>query len=63
VWGCYLHGLFHNDSFRQAWLKKLGWRGEVISQSARYEESLEKLADAVENALNMDLLEKIIWDN
>ena len=48
---------------RQAWLKKLGWRGEVISQSTRYEESLEKLADAVENVLNMDLLEKIIWDN
>ena len=63
VWGCYLHGLFHNDSFRQAWLQKLGWRGEVISQSTRYEESLEKLADAVENVLNMDLLEKIIWDN
>jgi len=27
----------------------------------RIEESLEKLADAVESALNMDLLEKIIY--
>lgn len=63
VRGCYLHGLFHNDSFRQAWLKKLGWRGQVISQSARYEESLEKLADAVEGALKMELLEKIIWND
>ncbi|MDP1713224.1 MAG: cobyric acid synthase [Anaerolineales bacterium] len=61
VWGCYLHGLFANDSFRHAWLKSLGWQGEVASQSARFETSLEKLADAVENALNMDLLEKIIY--
>lgn len=62
VWGCYLHGLFANDSFRHAWLSRLGWRGQFTSQAARFEESLEKLADAVEGALNLDLLEKIIWD-
>ena len=62
VWGCYLHGLFANDSFRHAWLKSLGWQGEVASQAARFETSLEKLADAVEGALNMDLLEKIIYE-
>jgi len=61
VWGCYLHGLFHNDSLRHAWLKSLGWQGDVTSQSARFDESLEKLADAVESALNMSLLENIIW--
>jgi adenosylcobyric acid synthase len=63
IWGCYLHGLFNNDSFRHAWLTSLGWRGEIVSQEARFEESLEKLADAVENALDMKMLEKIIWDN
>jgi len=63
IWGCYLHGLFANDSFRQAWLTRLGWHGEVVSQAARFEESLEKLADAVESALNIDLLRKIIWDS
>jgi adenosylcobyric acid synthase len=62
VWGCYLHGLFHNDSFRYAWLKSLGWQGEVDSQSARFEESLERLADAVENSLDMKKLEKMIWE-
>lgn len=62
IWGCYLHGLFANDSFRHAWLTRLGWRGQVTSQAARLEESLEKLADAVEGALNMELLERIIWD-
>jgi len=61
VWGCYLHGLFHNDVLRHAWLRSLGWRGETASQSARFDESLEKLADAVESALNMSLLEDIIW--
>ena len=61
VWGCYLHGLFHNDSFRHAWLRSLGWQGEATSQSQRFDESLEKLADAVESALNMNLLENIIW--
>jgi adenosylcobyric acid synthase len=61
VWGCYLHGLIANDTFRQAWLTRLGWRGQVTSQAARFEESLDKLADTVESALNMELLEKIIW--
>jgi adenosylcobyric acid synthase len=61
IWGCYLHGLFANDSFRQTWLTRLGWQGKVVSQAACFEDSLEKLADAVESALNMDLLGKIIW--
>ena len=63
VWGCYLHGLFHNDSLRYAWLQSLGWQGRPVSHSARFEESLEKLADAVENSLDMKKLEKIIWES
>ena len=63
VLGCYLHGLFHNDSFRYAWLKSLGWQGKALSQPVRFEESLEKLADAVEDALDIDLLEKIVWES
>jgi adenosylcobyric acid synthase len=63
IWGCYLHGLFANDSFRHAWLKRLGWQGEITSQAARFEASLEVLADAVEGALDMNRLEKIIWES
>jgi adenosylcobyric acid synthase len=63
IWGCYIHGLFNNDSFRRAWLKSLGWTGEVVSQEARFQASLERLADEVEKSLNMDLLEKIIWES
>jgi adenosylcobyric acid synthase len=62
IWGCYLHGIFVNDGFRHAWLESLGWRGGGASQSEIFNQSLETLADAVGGALNMDLLEKIIWD-
>jgi adenosylcobyric acid synthase len=62
IWGCYLHGIFVNDEFRHAWLESLGWERRASSQSEIFNQSLEILADAVEGALNMDLLEKIIWD-
>ena len=61
IWGCYLHGLFANDSFRHAWLTRLGWNGQLTSRIMRLEQSLEALADAVENSLNMKKLEEIIW--
>jgi adenosylcobyric acid synthase len=63
IWGCYIHGLFANDSFRYAWLTRLGWQGDITSQAARFEASLEALADAVEDALDMNRLEKIIWES
>lgn len=63
IWGCYLHGIFGNDSFRQAWLKSVGWNGVGASQTNWLDHSLNALADAVENALDMHKLEKIIWES
>jgi adenosylcobyric acid synthase len=63
IWGCYLHGIFGNDAFRHAWLKSLGWGDTGISQKHALENSLNALADAVENALDMQKLEKIIWES
>ena len=65
IWGCYLHGLFANDAFRHAWLESLGWRKgqNVITQAESFQRSLDTLADAVEGALNMEFLEKIVWGN
>ncbi len=62
IWGCYLHGLFGNDEFRHAWLESLGWEGEGILQEQIFQQSLDRLADAVQAALNMNLLEAIVWD-
>lgn len=65
IWGSYLHGIFANDAFRHVWLESLGWqrRQRVSSQTALFNQSLDALADAVEGALNMELLEKITWEN
>jgi adenosylcobyric acid synthase len=62
VWGCYLHGLFENESLRRAWLSSLGWRGigGWATPLAGHETSFERLADAVETALDMEKLEAII---
>jgi adenosylcobyric acid synthase len=61
VWGCYIHGLFTNDSFRHAWLTRLGGNGQLTSQSASFEESVEQLADAVEDAFHTELLTQMVW--
>lgn len=56
IWGCYLHGLFHNDKFRNAWLVTFG----VSSSSPRLsaveatEQSLNRIADAVEQHVDVD---------
>jgi adenosylcobyric acid synthase len=65
IWGCYMHGLFANDAFRHAWLESLGWQKpeHMTSQAESFNQSLNLLADAFESALDMKLLEKIIWEN
>ncbi len=65
IWGCYLHGLFANDNLRRAWLESLGWQntGRAASQGNLLDQSLDAIADAVEGALDMNLLEKIIWES
>jgi adenosylcobyric acid synthase len=65
VWGCYLHGIFTNDRFRHLWLESLGWQdtGRVAGHAEQLERALETLADAVADALDMEELEKIVWEN
>jgi adenosylcobyric acid synthase len=61
VWGCYLHGLFENQALRRAWLTSLGWReeGRPAWTTVEHEAAFERLADAVETALDMQRLEAI----
>ena len=70
VWGCYLHGLFANPALRRLWLASLsappeaeraegGDRtGAVLLQAA-----LDRLADAVESALDMRQLAAILEES
>ena len=66
IWGCYLHGLFANAALRRAWLDSLRG-GAVLAAVAAPEpslhDSLERLADAVEAALDMKRLEAITREN
>jgi adenosylcobyric acid synthase len=60
VWGCYLHGLFGTAGLRRAWLNSLGHRP---GEPAVAEDSFDRLADAVEAALDMARLETIIRES
>jgi len=62
VWGTYLHGIFDNGPFRTAWLRSLGWKGKEspLSFAQVRNQAFDRLADEVEAALNMELLERII---
>ena len=61
--GCYLHGLFANESLRRAWLTSLGWHGdpEQASAALHVQAVLDTVASHVEASLDMRRLETIIW--
>jgi adenosylcobyric acid synthase len=71
IWGCYLHGLFANPRLRQAWLTSLGWQAGTAAQPVSTasisqptpQSAFDRLADALEAALDMSRLEKIIWES
>jgi adenosylcobyric acid synthase len=62
VWGCYLHGLFANDDFRRAWLTSLrsDFRPTSVSATARLHAGLDRLADALAEAIPIARLDQII---
>jgi adenosylcobyric acid synthase len=63
VWGCYLHGLFANGALRRAWLDSLRCGAPEAGGGAGLGESLDRLASAVEAALDMERLEAIIRES
>ena len=54
--GCYLHGLFAGDSFRRAFLTKLGANGGAVAYEPMIEDVLDRLADHLERHLDLDAL-------
>jgi adenosylcobyric acid synthase len=66
IWGCYLHGLFENQTLRQTWLSSLGWQGtqhHTMNGTHNLQQALDHLAAQVETSLDMPQLEAIIWGN
>ncbi|MCG8650518.1 MAG: hypothetical protein MI861_11845, partial [Pirellulales bacterium] len=64
IWGCYLHGLFHNDRFRAAWLNHLGVPGGAATDASSehlLQANLDRLADAFETHIDFDRLMEIIF--
>lgn len=52
VWGTYLHGIFEDDAFRRNWLQQLGWQGDECSPALARQAEYDRLADAVEAAVD-----------
>jgi len=60
IFGCYLHGLFDNDAWRRAWLESLGVSGAVQDFRQRRAAAFDRLADAVQAAIDLPRLDAII---
>jgi adenosylcobyric acid synthase len=62
IWGSYLHGIFDNHSFRRAWLISLGWMPDEPegTEVDLREREFERLADHVENNMDMALIDKMV---
>ena len=53
IWGTYLHDVFTNDGFRLRWLRSLGWQGSGGNAKVLREAEYDRLADAVEAAVDL----------
>ena len=55
VTGCYLHGIFASDAYRSAYLAQLGAPSSIAFED-RVEETLDALAQHIENYFDLDML-------
>jgi hypothetical protein len=46
---------------RRAWLASLGWCAEEQEAAPGYEAAFDRLADEVERALDLAMLDRLVW--
>jgi adenosylcobyric acid synthase len=56
AWGTYLHGLFHNDRFRAAWLASL----DLADRPGQAVDPFDRLAGVLAENLDLKLLDRIL---
>ena len=59
VWGTYLHGIFEDMIFRRKWLAQVGWQGDASAPARARQEEYDRLADAVEAAIDWAQLARV----
>lgn len=52
--GCYLHGLFAADAFRQSYMAQIGVPVQAVAYDAGVEDTLDALADHLESCIDID---------
>jgi len=62
IWGSYMHGIFDNLTLRRAFLMSLGWEALEPGESEEIlrEQEFERIADAVEKAVDMEALDRLM---
>jgi adenosylcobyric acid synthase len=59
ILGCHIHGLFHSPTFRSTFLARLGARSNNEDYAHRVEQSLDAIANQLEQSLDIERLEQI----
>ncbi len=54
--GCYVHGLFSSDKFRESFLSELGHESTAFNYSATINDTLDQLAKHLEAHMDLDLI-------
>ena len=54
--GSYVHGVFGNDEFRRAWLRRAGGGGSNLDYTAAVEQAIDSVADGVGRAVDIEAL-------
>ncbi len=61
VAGCYLHGLFHNEGFRHALLRALGWPGPGATPAFDRAREFDRLAQHVRSHLDIERINAMLF--